>query len=176
MTDDLIRRGDALAAIFEAIDKLRSTQDFNPLQIQMARRRYETAIAAVPAVRAKPPRFFPAEGATFSAMQKQAREHPLCKEGDLMLVWVNEGDLYLNAYPLDLKLARDEAREHRVKALTEELEAVRADAEKDADRIKVMQEVIAAYQDIVDYDAVFTHRDKWDRLKAAKGKLEVCND
>jgi hypothetical protein len=48
--DDLIRRGDALAAIFEAINKVAHAQDFTPLQIQMAKRRYEKAIAAVPAV------------------------------------------------------------------------------------------------------------------------------
>lgn len=48
--DDLIRRGDALAAIFEAINKVAHAHEFSPLQIQMAKRRYEKAIAAVPAV------------------------------------------------------------------------------------------------------------------------------
>jgi hypothetical protein len=49
--DDLIRRGDALAAIFEAINKVAHAQDFTPLYIQMAKRRYEKAIAAVPAIK-----------------------------------------------------------------------------------------------------------------------------
>ncbi|MEY4863771.1 MAG: hypothetical protein RLZ51_1866 [Pseudomonadota bacterium] len=52
--DDTIRRGDALAAVFDAIDKVAHGQDFGPLQLQMAKRRYEKAIAAVPAVTTAP--------------------------------------------------------------------------------------------------------------------------
>jgi hypothetical protein len=38
-------------------------------------------------------RYFHPEGETMAQMRDHARSHPLYREGDLKLVWVNEGDL-----------------------------------------------------------------------------------
>jgi len=38
-------------------------------------------------------RYFHPEGETMAQMRDHARNHPLYREGDLKLVWVNEGDL-----------------------------------------------------------------------------------
>jgi len=58
------------------------------------------AIAALPAVSAPalPLRWFQPEGSTFAEMQERARNHP-SREGDTILVWVNEGDLYNHSVP-----------------------------------------------------------------------------
>jgi hypothetical protein len=92
MTDDndLIRRGDALKLVGMGADWWGAHAAINALP------------AVTPAVRVKPLRFFVAEGGTFSQMREHARSHPLAREGDMQLVWANEGDLHLNAYPLDL--------------------------------------------------------------------------
>lgn len=45
-------------------------------------------------VKVKQLRYFDPQGDTFDQMQDHARQHPLAKEGDMKLVWVNEGDLY----------------------------------------------------------------------------------
>lgn len=78
--DDLIRRGDALALIKASFDGAIGASD----------------IAALPAVTVgvKPLRFFFAQGETVDQVREHARAHPLAKEGDMKLVWVNEGDLY----------------------------------------------------------------------------------
>jgi len=59
MNDDkLIRLGDVLTAVFALIDQKASQEGISPLQAQMAKRRYQKAIAAlpaaVPAVRVRP--------------------------------------------------------------------------------------------------------------------------
>lgn len=41
----------------------------------------------------KPLRYFEPEGSTVEQMRDHARQHPLAKEGDMKLVWINEGDL-----------------------------------------------------------------------------------
>ena len=51
-----------------------------------------------------------AEGDTFEAMVDHVRRTALYTEGDCILVWVNEGDFWLNA-PLDLGLAAIHAEE-----------------------------------------------------------------
>ena len=38
-------------------------------------------------------RYFHPEGETMAQMRDHARNHPIYREGDLKLVWVNEGDL-----------------------------------------------------------------------------------
>ena len=42
----------------------------------------------------KPLRYFFAQGNTLDEMRDHARQHTLAREGDMKLVWVNEGDLY----------------------------------------------------------------------------------
>ncbi len=39
-------------------------------------------------------RYFKPQGATLDDMKEHARQHPLYQQGDLVLIWVNEGDLY----------------------------------------------------------------------------------
>lgn len=39
-------------------------------------------------------RYFTPEGDSIEQMKEHARQHPLYTEGDLTLVWVNEGDLH----------------------------------------------------------------------------------
>ena len=46
------------------------------------------------ATRVKPLRYFYPQGDTFGQMRDNARQHPLAKEGDMKLVWVNAGDLW----------------------------------------------------------------------------------
>ena len=41
----------------------------------------------------KPLRYFEPQGSTVEQMRDHARQHPLHREGDMKLVWVNEGDL-----------------------------------------------------------------------------------
>lgn len=41
----------------------------------------------------KPLRYFEPQGSTVEQMRDHARQHPLHREGDMQLVWVNEGDL-----------------------------------------------------------------------------------
>lgn len=53
----------------------------------------EEAVQAEREARAKL-RYFHPEGETMAQMRDHARNHPLYREGDLKLVWVNEGDLY----------------------------------------------------------------------------------
>ena len=45
-------------------------------------------------VRVKPLRFIEADGLDIDHMRERARQDPLSREGDMRLVWVNEGDLY----------------------------------------------------------------------------------
>lgn len=41
-------------------------------------------------------RYLPAEGSTIQEMRGHARQSELYQQGDMKLVWVNEGDLALN--------------------------------------------------------------------------------
>lgn len=41
-------------------------------------------------------RYLPAEGSTIQEMRDHAQQSELFQQGDMKLVWVNEGDLALN--------------------------------------------------------------------------------
>lgn len=53
-------------------------------------------LRALPAVQVevKPLRYITPDGETLDQMREHARQDPLAKQGDMKLVWVNEGDLY----------------------------------------------------------------------------------
>ena len=65
-------------------------------------KRAEAALAEVERLMAQPAqavkvkrlRYFDPQGDTIDQMRDHARQHPLAKQGDMKLVWVNEGDLY----------------------------------------------------------------------------------
>lgn len=56
-----------------------------------------------------PLRYFFAEGDTLDQMRDHARAHPIAGEGDVKLVWANEGDLYNHSAPFFREPAPDMA-------------------------------------------------------------------
>lgn len=76
---DLIKRDDALALCdrYPYVEGVKSALE---------------DLSAV-AVGVKSLRYFEPKGSTVEQMRDHARQHPLAKEGDMKLVWINEGDL-----------------------------------------------------------------------------------
>lgn len=111
--DDLIRRGDAKGCM--------------PAHWFHAPVYQNSAIAAIDAIPAaqvtvKPLRYITPDGETLDQMREHARQDPLAKQGDMKLVWVNEGDLYnhtLSAMPVTEIAPHDPAN---VQALVEAAE------------------------------------------------------
>ena len=101
--NNLIRRADALAVVRPTGERpcdCRGCRGSLPTAEDWARwdafSRAAAAIEALPAVTVgvKPLRYFFAQGETVDQVREHAQAHPLAKEGDMKLVWVNEGDLY----------------------------------------------------------------------------------
>lgn len=109
MTDDMISRAAALAECQKISDDAKS---YSLPQMAGGANACREAIRALPAVaasqtpdpvvkadrqqsvRVKPLRFIEADGLDIDHMRERARQDPLSREGDMRLVWVNEGDLY----------------------------------------------------------------------------------
>lgn len=83
---DLIRRGDALAAVRYADADCRGANGACD------------NLRSIPAVQptVKPLRYIEPEGETLEQMRDHARQHPLAQSGDMRLVWINEGDLHMH--------------------------------------------------------------------------------